>query len=73
MNQDSHHNNMGYIVSIQLGLHSLHSAGATAAANSGVQDRLFKRHGRWQSETAKDGYVEDSLKARLSVTDSLGL
>lgn len=57
----------------QYGLHSLRSGGATAAANGGVPDRLFKRHGRWQSETAKDGYVEDSLKARLSVTDSLGL
>ena len=57
----------------QYGLHSLCLGGATAAANSGVQDRLFKRHSRWQSETAKDGYVENSLKARLSVTDSLGL
>ena len=57
----------------QYGLRSLRSGGATAATNSGVQERLFKRHGRWQSETAKDGYVEDSLKARLSVTDSLGL
>ena len=57
----------------QYGLHSFRSGGATVAANSGVQDRLFKRHGRWQSETAKDGYLKDSLKARLSVTDSLGL
>ena len=53
--------------------YGLCSGGATAAANSGVPDRLFKRHGRWQSETAKDGYVEDSFKAMLSVTDSLGL
>ena len=29
------------------GLHSLRSGGATAAANAGVNDRLFKRHGRW--------------------------
>ena len=36
-------------------LHSLRSGGATAAANAGVADRLFKRHGRWRSETAKDG------------------
>ena len=41
-------------------LHSLRSGGATAAANAGVADRLFKRHGRWRSETAKDGYVKDS-------------
>ena len=31
-----------------LGLHSLRSSGATAAANAGVSDRLFKRHGRWR-------------------------
>ena len=31
----------------QFGLHSLRSGGATAAAQAGVPDRLFKRHGRW--------------------------
>ena len=40
-----------------IGTHSLRSGGATAAANAGVSDRLFKRHGRWASESAKDGYV----------------
>ena len=44
----------------QFGLHSLRSGGASAAANAGVPDRLFKRHGRWRSENAKDGYVKDS-------------
>jgi len=29
------------------GLHSLRSGGATSAANAGVNDRLFKCHGRW--------------------------
>ena len=43
------------------GLHSRRSGGATAAANAGVPDRWFKRHGRWRSENAKDGYVKDSL------------
>ena len=43
-----------------IGTHSLRSGGATAAANAGVPDRLFKRHGRWASESAKDGYVQDS-------------
>ncbi|WAR21876.1 hypothetical protein MAR_015850 [Mya arenaria] len=42
------------------GFHSLRSGGATAAANKGVKDRMFKRHGRWASEKAKDGYVKDS-------------
>ena len=40
----------------KFGLHSLCSGGASAAAQAGVPNRLFKRHGRWRSETAKDGY-----------------
>ena len=55
------------------GVHSLRSGGATAAANAGVPDRWFKRHGRWVSENAKDGYVKDKLEDRLSVTRNLGL
>ena len=55
------------------GLHSLRAGGATAAANAGVQDRLFKRHGQWKSEGAKDGYVEDSITKCLSVSQQLGL
>ena len=57
----------------KFGLHSLRAGGATAAANAGVPDRLFKRHGRWRSESAKDGYVKDSREALLSVTRSLKL
>jgi len=57
----------------EFSLHSLRSGGATAAAVAGVPDRLFKKHGRWRSENAKDGYVEDSLEQRLSVSRSLGL
>ncbi len=29
--------------------HSLRTGGATAAANNGVPDRAFKRHGRWKT------------------------
>ena len=54
-------------------LHSLRSGGASAAANNDVRDRLFKRHGRWLSENAKDGYVKDNIDERLSVSLSLGL
>ena len=57
----------------QYGLHSLRAGGATAATNAEIPDRLFKRHGRWRSENAKDGYVADSLESRLSVTKKLGL
>ena len=36
--------------------HSLRAGGASAAANAGVPDGLFQRHGRWKSISA-DGYV----------------
>ena len=55
------------------GFHSLRSGGATSAANNGVKDRLFKRHGRWSSDKAKDGYIKDSLLERLHVSQCLGL
>lgn len=57
----------------QFGLHSLRSGGTSAAANSGIPNRFFKRHGRWKSENAKDGYVKDSLDERLKVSRNLGL
>ena len=53
--------------------HSFRSGGASSTANFGISDRMFKRHGRWRSENAKDGYVEDSLESRLAVSISLGL
>ena len=46
----------------QFNMHSFRAGGATAAANAGVPDRLFNRHGRWNSESAKDGYVKDSVE-----------
>jgi len=57
----------------EFGLHSLRAGGATAAANAKVTDRIFKRHGRWKSENAKDSYVKDSLESRLMVSKSIGL
>lgn len=56
-----------------ISLHSLRAGGATAAANAGINDRLFKRHGRWLSENAKDGYVKDNFQSLLSVSKSLGI
>ena len=56
-----------------IGTHSLRSGGALAAANAGVPDRLFERHDRWASESAKDGYVQDSLSSRLSVSKALDI
>ena len=63
---------LGYTAT-NYGLHSLQEGGATAAENAGVLDRLFKRHGCWKSENAKDGYVDDSTESRLSVSKCLGL
>jgi hypothetical protein len=57
----------------KFGLHSLRAGGATEAANRGVPDRLFRRHGRWASDSSKDLYVKDSLAKRLSVSQNLGL
>ena len=59
--------------SLGIDKHSLRSGGATAAANAGVNARLFKKHGRWRSENAKDGYVKEDLKSLLSVSKSLGI
>ena len=58
---------------LNIGLHSLRASGATVAANSDIIERCWKRHGRWKSDTAKDGYVADSLEHRLEVTKQLGL
>lgn len=63
----------GFIDIKLIGVHSLRSGGATAAANAGIADRLFKRHGRWSSDGAKDGYVKDDLQKRLAVSRSLGI
>ena len=40
-----------------ISLHLFRSGGATKAANAQVSDRCWKRHGRWKSDAAKDGYV----------------
>lgn len=57
----------------KFGVHSLRAGGATAAANLDIPDRLFKAHGRWRSETAKDGCIQDTFEKVLSVSKHLGL
>ena len=57
----------------KLRLYSLRAGRATSPACAGIPDRLFKRHGRWASENAKDGYVKDDFNSRLLVTRSLGI
>ena len=41
----------------KFGLHSLRSDGATMAANSGVSDRVFLRHGRWKSTKESQRHI----------------
>ena len=53
--------------------HSFRSGGATSAANLNVPDQLFKVHGRWKSDSAKDGYVHDKLDSRLYVPLHIGI
>ena len=57
---------LGY-PSVDFRVHSLRAGGAMAAADSGMSDRLFKKHGRWPSESTKDGYIVDLLDQRLLV------
>ena len=53
--------------------HTFRSRGATSAANLNVPDRLFKVHGRWKSDSAKDGYVHDKLDLPLYVPLHIGI
>ena len=59
--------------SLNLGLHSLRSGGATAAAKSNVNERCIKRHGRWKTDFVQDGYIEYTFEKRISVSQKLGL
>ena len=51
----------------KFGLHSLPSDGASAAANLGVNDRLFKNHDKWKSNKVKDSYVHEDIESKFSV------
>ena len=55
------------------GLHSARSGGASQAAALDVPDRVWKQHGGWRSEKAKDMYVKDTRENRLKVSRANGL
>ena len=57
----------------KFGLHSLRVGGATAAANLGVSDRLFQKHGQWESKSVKNGYVHENIPVLQQVTKNLRL
>ena len=51
----------------------LRASGASAAAAIGVPDRLFKRHGRWKSDSSTDRYIKETLGNTLLVSLNLGI
>lgn len=53
------------------GTHSLRAGACTAAALAGVSDRLLTLHGRWKCSSSKDRYVQDNMRARLSVSQAI--
>ena len=59
------------------GLHSFRSGGATSLAhaltNSPSKERFLKLHGRWKSDQAKDMYIKESSKDRISISKMLGI
>ena len=57
----------------RIGVHSLRSGGATAATNVGVENSIFKKHGRFKSEKIKGSYIHKNLPNKLTVTKSVGL
>ena len=61
------------IDSTKYGLHSFRSGGASEAASHGVSDRLISKHGRWSSDSARNGYIKDTKRRRLDVSLSRGL
>ena len=53
------------------GTRCMRVGGASAAAEFGVKDRLFQKHGRWVTERIKDKYVQEDLDARLEVSRAI--
>lgn len=55
------------------GTHSMRRGGASTSARAGTNERIWKKHGRWSSDKAKDGYVSEDLTERLAVSQNLGV
>jgi hypothetical protein len=60
-------------ISKTITMHSFRIGGASQAAAAGVADRIFKKHGRWQSEVVKDNYVRETYDNMLLISQALGL
>ena len=46
---------------------------ANAGENDDINERCLLRHGRWKCTLSNDGYINDSVEKRLSVTKKLKL
>ena len=57
----------------KFGLHSHRSGGVSEAAHNRIPERLLKAHGRWKSDIAKDGYIKENMRNRLSVSKNLNI
>lgn len=55
------------------GLHSLRAGGCTMATHYGVKEKLIKKHGRWKSDSVKEGYTHPNLEELLFISRHLGL
>ena len=54
-------------------LNSLRSNGALPAANNDISDRLISKQSHWSSEKARDGYIEERVVKRLTVSNTFEL
>lgn len=62
-----------FVCSSELNIGLQSSGGATVAANASVDEKCLKRHRRWKSGSAKDGYIFDSIEKRLQISEALDL
>ena len=59
---------------LKLGTHFLRASRVTSAEIVQLFLKgVLKRHGRWKTDIANDGYMKDCIENRLSVTKVLNL
>jgi hypothetical protein len=56
---------------IQYTGHCFRRSRATLLAGQGADITTIKRHGNWKSTAVAEGYIEDSLKAKIALANQL--
>lgn len=51
--------------------HCFRRTSATLLADSGANLTTLKRHGGWKSDQVAEGYIEESIKQKAKITDSI--